>query len=128
MGLFSNIRSAASTAADYAVGTWQVSRALQADNRAYAQLCKDADTEAARRNDGTTQYQVLEEARARSRLTGEPVQVRQAATDTEPGAAPMAASLPPGTPHADPSLAAKGWQSNGRVYVRATPQIDREAI
>jgi hypothetical protein len=46
------------------------------------------------------------------------------------GAAPMAARLPDGTSHADPVLAAKGWQSNGLVYVRKDPAqavADREA-
>jgi hypothetical protein len=40
--------------------------------------------------------------------------------------APVAASLPDGTPHADPFLAARGWQARGGLYVRR-PQPDPEA-
>jgi hypothetical protein len=42
------------------------------------------------------------------------------------GAAPMAARLPDGTPHADPVLAAKGWQAQGGRYVRQLAALDRE--
>ena len=35
------------------------------------------------------------------------------------GTAPMAATLPDGTPHADPRLAARGWIAEGGVYVGA---------
>jgi hypothetical protein len=36
----------------------------------------------------------------------------------EPERGPMAASLPPGTPHPDPVLAAKGWHVDGGIYIR----------
>ncbi len=39
--------------------------------------------------------------------------------------APEAASLPDGTPHADPRLAARGWQVRHGVYVRR-PAARRE--
>jgi hypothetical protein len=35
--------------------------------------------------------------------------------------APVAATLPDGTPHTDPQLAAKGWQVQGGVYVKGAP-------
>ena len=44
--------------------------------------------------------------------------------DTQPKA-PEAASLPDGTPHADPRLAARGWQVRNGVYVRR-PAASRE--
>src|SRR5258708_2188606 len=43
------------------------------------------------------------------------------------GAAPMAATLADGTAHADPRLAAHGWQAMNGVYVRRQAEIDREA-
>lgn len=43
------------------------------------------------------------------------------------GAAPMAARLRDGTPHADPRLAARGWQVQNGVYVRREPQQELEA-
>lgn len=44
------------------------------------------------------------------------------------GAAPMAAMLPDGTPHASPFLAARGWQAQDGVYVRhPVANLDREA-
>ena len=39
--------------------------------------------------------------------------------------APEAASLPDGTPHADPRLAIRGWHARGGVYVRR-PSGERE--
>ena len=48
----------------------------------------------------------------------------QGDADAAAGKAPMAASLEPGTPHADPVLAARGWHSNGLVYTRQA-QPDR---
>jgi hypothetical protein len=36
-------------------------------------------------------------------------------------AAPAAATLPDGTPHADPFLAERGWQAQGGLYVRRPP-------
>jgi hypothetical protein len=33
-----------------------------------------------------------------------------------PKDAPIAATLPDGTPHPDPVLAAKGWQALGGIY------------
>ena len=44
--------------------------------------------------------------------------------DTQPKA-PEAASLPDGTPHADPRLAARGWQVRNGAYVRR-PTASRE--
>ena len=41
--------------------------------------------------------------------------------------APIAAILPDGTPHADPSLAERGWQAQGGVYARP-PQVQPEAV
>jgi len=41
--------------------------------------------------------------------------------------APMAATLPDGTPHADPFLAERGWQAEGGVYVcrpAAEPEME----
>ena len=41
--------------------------------------------------------------------------------------APAAATLPDGTPHADPFLAERGWQARGGLYVRwppAEPEIE----
>jgi hypothetical protein len=39
--------------------------------------------------------------------------------------APVAATLPDGTPHADPFLAGRGWQAQGGIYVRQPrPQIE----
>jgi hypothetical protein len=46
--------------------------------------------------------------------------------DRQRPVAPVAATLPDGTPHADPFLAARGWQARGGVYVRR-PQPDLEA-
>jgi hypothetical protein len=40
--------------------------------------------------------------------------------------APVAATLPDGTPHADPFLAGRGWQAQGGIYRRA-PQAQIEA-
>jgi hypothetical protein len=40
--------------------------------------------------------------------------------------APVAATLPDGTPHADPFLAGRGWQAQGGLYVRQ-PQTQTEA-
>jgi hypothetical protein len=40
--------------------------------------------------------------------------------------APQAWRLPDGTPHADPVLAARGWQAQGGVY-RRVPQAQAEA-
>jgi hypothetical protein len=40
--------------------------------------------------------------------------------------APVAATLPDGTPHADPFLAGRGWQAQGGIYVRQ-PQAQIEA-
>lgn len=42
----------------------------------------------------------------------------QAARALDRPAAPAAATLPDGTPHADPFLAERGWQAEGGVYVR----------
>jgi hypothetical protein len=39
--------------------------------------------------------------------------------------APAAATLPDGTPHADPFLAERGWQTQGGLYVRR-PAAERE--
>jgi len=39
--------------------------------------------------------------------------------------APAAATLPDGTPHADPFLAERGWQAQGGLYVRR-PAGERE--
>ena len=39
--------------------------------------------------------------------------------------APAAATLPDGTPHADPYLAGRGWQAQGGLYVRR-PAVERE--
>jgi hypothetical protein len=39
--------------------------------------------------------------------------------------APMAATLPDGTPHADPFLAERGWQAQDGLYVRR-PAAERE--
>jgi len=39
--------------------------------------------------------------------------------------APAAATLPDGTPHADPFLAGRGWQAQGGLYVRR-PAAERE--
>ena len=44
-----------------------------------------------------------------------------------PVLAPVAATLPDGTPHADPFLAGHGWQAQGGVYVRG-PQKQAEAV
>jgi hypothetical protein len=41
--------------------------------------------------------------------------------------APIAATLPDGTPHADPFLAGRGWQAQGGVYVRQA-QAQTEAV
>jgi hypothetical protein len=42
-----------------------------------------------------------------------------------PTLAPVAATLPDGTPHADPFLAGRGWQARGGIYVRQPqPQIE----
>ena len=38
--------------------------------------------------------------------------------------APEAASLPDGTPHADPFLAGRGWQAERGVYVRRDAEPD----
>ena len=41
--------------------------------------------------------------------------------------APAAATLPDGTPHADPFLAERGWQAQGGLYVRrpaAKPEME----
>jgi hypothetical protein len=40
--------------------------------------------------------------------------------------APVAATLPDGTPHADPFLAGRGWQAQGGIY-RRVPQAEIEA-
>jgi hypothetical protein len=40
--------------------------------------------------------------------------------------APVAATLPDGTPHADPFLAGRGWQARGGIYLRP-PQAQIEA-
>jgi len=57
-----------------------------------------------------------------------PVQVPREARERGPDAyrqrAPVAATLPPGTPHADPYLAERGWVARG-VYVRE-PGAERE--
>ena len=42
-----------------------------------------------------------------------------------PDLAPLAATLPDGTPHADPFLAGRGWQARDGVYMRV-PQADKE--
>ena len=55
-------------------------------------------------------------------------QTRQPAAS--PALAPVAATLPDGTPHADPFLAGRGWQAQGGIYVRqsqAQPQLEVEA-
>ena len=39
--------------------------------------------------------------------------------------APAAATLPDGTPHADPFLAGRGWQAQGGLYVRR-PAAERD--
>ena len=39
--------------------------------------------------------------------------------------APAAATLPDGTPHADPFLAERGWQAQGGLYVRR-PAAERD--
>jgi hypothetical protein len=39
-----------------------------------------------------------------------------------PQLAPVAATLPDGTPHADPFLAGRGWQAQGGIYVRRKPE------
>lgn len=88
-----------------------------------ARLASDAQTEHGRlyaREYGQAATSLISDLRA---------DADAAAGRTPGGKAPMAASLPAGTPHADPHLAAKGWQSNGRVYVRSEPQqeLDREA-
>jgi hypothetical protein len=45
--------------------------------------------------------------------------------DLSPSLAPVAAGLPDGTPHADPCLAARGWQAQGGIYLRAAqPQAE----
>jgi hypothetical protein len=42
--------------------------------------------------------------------------------------APVAATLPDGTPHADPFLAGRGWQAQGGIYVRQPEtQLELEA-
>ena len=38
----------------------------------------------------------------------------------------LGATLPDGTPHADPFLAGRGWQAQGGIYRRA-PQAETEA-
>jgi hypothetical protein len=43
-----------------------------------------------------------------------------------PSLAPMAATLPDGTPPADPFLAGPGWQAHGDLY-RRSPQAQLEA-
>ena len=40
--------------------------------------------------------------------------------------APVAATLPDGTPHSDPFLAGHGWQADHGLYVRQ-PQAQAEA-
>jgi hypothetical protein len=40
------------------------------------------------------------------------------AREASPALAPVAASLPDGTPHADPYLAGRGWQARGGLYIR----------
>ena len=88
-----------------------------------ARLASDAQTEHGR------QYAREYGQAARSLISDLRADADAAAGRTPEGKAPMAASLPAGTPHADPALAAKGWHSNGRVYVRSEPQqeLDREA-
>jgi hypothetical protein len=50
-------------------------------------------------------------------------QTRQPAAS--PTLAPVAATLPDGTPHTDPFLAGRGWQARGGIYVRQPqPQIE----
>ena len=47
--------------------------------------------------------------------------------EADPPAAPVAATLPDGTPHADPFLAERGWQAQGGLYVRrptAEPEME----
>ena len=88
-----------------------------------ARLASDAQTEHGRqyaREYGQAAASLISDLRA---------DADAAAGRTPRGKAPMAASLPAGTPHADPVLAGRGWQSNGRVYVRSEPQqeLDREA-
>ena len=51
-------------------------------------------------------------------------QTRQPAAS--PALAPVAATLPDGTPHADPFLAGRGWQAQGGIYARK-PQAQIEA-
>lgn len=48
------------------------------------------------------------------------------ADQVSPVRALVAATLPDGTPHADPYLAERGWQANGGLYVRQ-PQAQLEA-
>ena len=48
------------------------------------------------------------------------------ADEVSPVRAPVAATLPDGTPHADPYLAERGWQAHGGLYVRQ-PQAQLEA-
>jgi len=40
--------------------------------------------------------------------------------------APEAASLPDGTPHADPWLASRGWQAERGVYIRHQTQAEAD--
>ena len=51
-------------------------------------------------------------------------QTRQPAAS--PALAPVAATLPDGTPHTDPFLAGRGWQAQGGIYLRQ-PQTQIEA-
>ena len=101
--------------------TWTRIQARQEDLT--ARLASDAQTEHGR------QYAREYGQAARSLISDLRADADAAAGRTPEGKAPMAASLPAGTPHADPALAAKGWHSNGRVYVRSEPQqeLDREA-
>lgn len=47
--------------------------------------------------------------------------------EANPVLAPVAAGLPDGTPHADPYLAARGWQARGGLYARRDAVTEREA-
>jgi len=47
------------------------------------------------------------------------------ASEASPALAPVAASLPDGTLHADPFLAGRGWQARGGLYIgRAQAQLE----
>ena len=48
-------------------------------------------------------------------------------SEVNPALAPIAATLPDGTPHADAFLAARGWQAHAGVYVRRDPEAGLEA-